>query len=76
MVSTPVISGALCNPTGASMKRHIKRLLRRDLQLRKQAFKAIHDSLNERDYIKREALEKKAVRLMNEARRWRQDHGL
>ena len=57
------------------MARVFKQPLRRDLQLRKQAFKAIHDSLNERDYLKRQELEQKATRLMNEARKWRQLHG-
>ena len=55
------------------MKRHSKRPIRRDVLLRKQAFKAIHDSLNERDYEKRIALEQLAVRLMNDARKWRRN---
>jgi hypothetical protein len=48
-----------------------KRRVRRDLMLRKQAFQAIKKGLDEPDYIKRTALERKAIRLLNEARKWR-----
>ena len=56
------------------MMHHPKRPIRRDLQLRKQAFRAFRDSLDERDYEKRVALQQTFIRLMNEARKWRRDH--